>query len=103
MILSRHAGLLGPFGDRGASSTAVLTEVQVLVEELAVGLQRGRETILTIATFNRSKIYCFETTGVTGHAEQLFLCLARGERETEMMMTLISSCRNNNQPAAVYG
>ncbi len=48
-------------GARGASNTTALTEVPV--KELAVGLQRGRESMFTIATFHRGKmydeIYCF--------------------------------------------
>ena len=60
-VLSLSVECVATPASRGASSTTVLT--QVPVEELAVGLQRGRENMFTIATLHRGRmydeIYCF--------------------------------------------
>ena len=60
-VLSLSVESVATPASRGASSTTVLT--QVPVEELAVGLQRGRENMFTIATLHRGRmydeIYCF--------------------------------------------
>ena len=60
-VLSLSVASVATPASGGGSSTTVLT--QVPVEELAVGLRRGRENMFTIATFHRGRmydeIYCF--------------------------------------------
>ena len=60
-VLSLSVASVATQASEGASSTTVLT--QVPVEELAVGVQRGRENMFTLATLHRGRmydeIYCF--------------------------------------------